>query len=158
MLYIKKFIILNLAVMLCALLITNIAQALEIGTKMPDVTLKSINGKIIKLNKERKIIVFIHYKSEKCKDLLSFLNTIDIKKKSLEIFAINVGEDNSNMLNKISNKYKIKYDILIDSNLNTTKTYQVLKLPSIFLINNSGNIQKTMTGFDQNIAEKIKSF
>lgn len=152
----RKQIILGAIFLL--LIFPSISQALEVGSKMPVIVLKNIDGKNIRLDAHRGVITFIHYNSETCRDLLIFLNKLDKKTQDLDINAVNLGPDNSGNLKKLSNKYGIKYDLLLDINLEATKAYQVLKLPTTFLINKSGNIQKVMIGFDQNIAEKIKSF
>ena len=152
--YIFIFILISILMLING---THEAMAFSEGKKAPLFSLKNIEGKKVKMTSDKKYILgFIHFSSKKCKDMLFFFNKIN--KKNTNIISVNLGPDKKGNLARLISKYKFKYEILLDPKLKTIKAYRVLVLPTIFLIDKRGVVQKKIIGFDQNVAKKIKAF
>ncbi len=123
-------------------------------TKIPDFSLKTINGNEIKFSNYtgKKVIVIDFWATwcSPCKKLLKDLNKIYKKmNKDIEIFAISV--DNSQAIQAVENYVKarrFKFPVLLDSEKRVNNYLNPSNvIPYTVIINKKGEIAYTHSGY-----------
>ena len=69
----------------------------------------------------------------------------EVKDDGLQILAVNVGESDF-VVQKFVNRKGLTFPVLIDNNKSVMETYNINPLPTTFLVNPEGKIEKIITG------------
>jgi len=109
-------------------------------------TLKSQRGENIKLSELRGKFVLLSFWSSQCGTCIKQFSNLNkfhaqFSAKGLSILAINVG-DNFQKITQIRKKFKPKFSLLFDQYSTVSAAYDIESLPSYFLIDRDGNIQR----------------
>ncbi|MEL3960277.1 TlpA disulfide reductase family protein [Lysinibacillus endophyticus] len=141
-------------------------EGLEKGQIAPDFTLQNLSGENLTLSdlKGKKVILnFWATWCPPCKEEMPHLQKYYEKyaqKDNVEIVGVNLTYTDSNVDNvkKFVESYKLKFPILLMEDEGINEIYQVLTIPSTFMIDSTGRIQKHIVGpLDQDaLREHVK--
>ena len=131
---------------------------LKTNTKAPSLNLNSTNGKIYSLKESigKYIVLYFYPKDDTpgCTIETNDFNKLLSKFKKLECEVYGISKDNLKSHNKFRDKYKIKFNLLVDEELKVLKKYKVWGkkkfmgrefmgiIRSTFLIDKKGKIIK----------------
>ena len=68
-----------------------------------------------------------------------------VKDEGLQILAVNIGESDF-AVQKFVDRLGLTFPVLIDNNKSVMETYNINPLPTTFLVNPEGKIEKIITG------------
>ncbi|MFG3613351.1 thiol-disulfide oxidoreductase ResA [Rummeliibacillus stabekisii] len=133
---------------------------LQVGDKAPDFALVDMNGVKHQLSDYRGQGVFLNFWGTWCKPCGREFPLIDkhyqeYKDKNLQVLAVNVAEPELVVQNYIDQK-DLTFPVLIDYNKAVLRTYNISPLPTTFLVNPEGEIEKIITG--EMTEEDIKKY
>lgn len=133
-----------------------------ISGEAPNFTLKSNNGKNIKLSELRGQVVLINFWASwcgPCRQEMPELNKLYSKYKKLgfTILGINVEEDSKEALKIIEND-KISFPILFDSENKVSKLYDVIGMPTTLLVDRNGNMRYLHRAYKPGDINKYKKW
>jgi peroxiredoxin len=122
--------------------------------------LPTLSGKTISLEQslgsKLTILSFFASWSKSCKAEVAFLEYLHEKysRKGIKIIGISF-DRKSKVLQKFIDDQEIKFTVLHDKKLKTLKDYRILIIPTLFVIDSSGNIQSIYVDFDKNVKEAL---
>jgi thiol-disulfide isomerase/thioredoxin len=133
--------------MLFGLLITNNGFAKEVGRQLtelpykpdiPPLVLRDIHGKTIDIKQLTQPVVVVNFWASWCPSCVSELRDMhhtatSLAKKDVVVVAVNVG-DNVNMIKHYFEEYEPAYQILLDEQSKTTADWQIMGLPTTYVI------------------------
>ena len=131
------------------------------GQLAPLLTLKSPEGKSFSpekyLGQGPIVLAFFASWSKSCQQEMAFLTQLNKKyaSKGLKIIAISF-DRNSADLNSFLSGNKIDFDILYDKKLKTLKDFQIMIIPTLLVLDNTGIIKNTYVDFDDNVAKAVE--
>lgn len=139
-----------IAYVLYANLINKDSSKLEVGKKAPDFVLTDINGEKFQLSDYEGKGVILNFWATWCKPCereMPYMNEQydGFKAEGVEIAAVNIGESEV-VVNQFVDKYDLKFPILIDESQEVVQAYGVDPLPTTFLINEEGIVEKVHLG------------
>jgi len=140
---------------------TNLA-AKEISGDAPNFTLKSNNGKNIKLSELRGQVVLLNFWASwcgPCRQEMPELNKLYSKYQKLgfTILGVNVEEDATAAL-KIVEDDKIGFPILFDSENKVSKLYEIVAMPTTVLVARDGSMRYIHRAYKPGDIEKYKTW
>ncbi|MEK4485341.1 thiol-disulfide oxidoreductase ResA [Psychrobacillus sp. FSL H8-0484] len=167
--YIRTFILVVLTIAIVFTVYSNLTKdknaVLQVGDKAPDFVLVDMEGNEHKLSDYKGQGVFLNFWGTWCKPCAKEMPAMDnqfnvYKDQGVQTFAINIGESDLKV-NSFANRYKLSFPIAIDRNKSVMESYNIDPLPTTFLINPEGKIEKIIKGemTEQDIAnfmEQIK--
>ena len=117
----------------------------------PDFTLKSNNGKNIKLSELRGQVVMINFWASWCSPCLQempILNQLYKKYQSLgfALLGVNVEENNNDAI-KWLKKVNINFPILFDTENSVSELYSVSIMPTTVIVDRGGNVRHIHHGY-----------
>ena len=123
---------------------------LQVGDEAPDFVLTDMNGEQHRLSEYRGQGVFLNFWGTWCKPCEREFPLIndqyqEVKDDGLQILAVNVGESDF-VVQKFVNRKALTFPVLIDNNKSVMETYNINPLPTTFLVNPEGKIEKIITG------------
>lgn len=150
----KKYII-TLFVSISSIL--TYAQAQDAGlSRLPEITMKNTDGKDVNLadyGRNDKITV-ISFWATWCKPCIKELKNVNallddwIDDYDMELIAISVDDSrNAGKVKPTANALNWDFDVLLDPNGEVQRAMNVANPPVTFLVNQSGNIVYTHTGY-----------
>jgi peroxiredoxin len=123
-----------------------------------DFTLPDLNGKNITISdykgKTNVLLVFFATWCPPCIREIPELNRIssEISKDELRIIAVNVeGKDVLSKLRGFSKKHNIVYDVVIDTEREISRKYNILGIPTNILVDRDGVIRYRGHGLPENL-------
>ncbi len=156
--YLKKIIF-------CSLIFTLLGAPafsinLEKGEIVPSLNIVDIHDQPIKLSylfeAKPKIVFFFASWSKSCQKAAAYLNNLYMKNQSqLQIIGISFDQKTED-LQKLIDEQNLKFTLLKDPKLISAKPYQILVIPSIFLIGSDNRLVELIVDFDENIPNKIE--
>ncbi|MGE7980431.1 thiol-disulfide oxidoreductase ResA [Psychrobacillus sp. NPDC093200] len=125
-------------------------EVLQVGDTAPDFVLIDMNGESHKLSDYRGQGVFLNFWGTWCKPCEREFPLMDkqykkVKDNGLQILAVNIGESDFKVQKYIDRK-GLSFPVLIDKNKSVMETYNINPLPTTFLVNPEGKIEKIITG------------
>lgn len=122
--------------------------------KAMDFQLRTINHETIKLSdlKGKKILLnFWTSWCPPCKEEMPQLNDFyvqEAKKLNVEILAVNITDQEISLedVNDFSEEYQLQFPVLLDEQGEVSKRYQVLTIPTSFIISEDGRIIEKIIG------------
>ena len=124
--------------------------------------LKDLNDKVVSLSdyKNKKAVMLIFWTTwcPYCREELNILNKeyTGSVKDSVELLAINVGESKSKVENYVKS-HNISFKVLLDSDSLVARSYDLMGVPTYFVINKSGEIVSTGNHFPKNVIKELTS-
>lgn len=147
---IRKIIVLT-AIVLTLISPTMAKSALEIGSPPPELKLLDpyLGNNVIILN-------FFASFSRSCKAEAVFLQELSDKyaKKGLKVIGVSF-DRKSRQLKQFIEDNQIDYKVFHDKKLRSLKDYRILIIPTLFVIDRSGNIRNIYIDFDENVKEAL---
>lgn len=141
----------RLFILLIALLATSF-MPLHAAEKAPSFSLPHINkeGKL-SLSQYKGRVVYLDFWASwcgPCRKSLPMLNDLrkELKNKKFEVIAINLDEDIKDA-RKFLKKYPVDYPVLYDAGSKIPPEYKMKGMPTSYLIDQRGRIQKVHQGF-----------
>jgi peroxiredoxin len=134
------------------------AELPSIGEPPPALTLPNLSGKVVELSNfsgRPTILTFFTSWSDTCKRELSDLNVLYRGfSPTLEVVAISLDRKSKTLQEFLANNdYSFKF--LIDKKLSSLNKYTILIIPTTFLINREGQIEKILVDYDDNVKTAI---
>jgi len=134
------------------------AELPTIGEPPPALTLPNLSGKVVELSNfsgRPTILTFFTSWSDTCKRELSDLNVLYRGfSPTLEVVAISLDRKSKTLQEFLANNdYSFKF--LIDKKLSSLNKYAILIIPTTFLINREGQIEKILVDYDDNVKTAI---
>ncbi len=133
---------------------------LNVGSISPPFELPDLDGKTVDLQdylgNNVVVLSFFASWSKSCQQEIIFLEELSKKynQNNLKIIAISYDRKLEDLKSFVSeNNLSIK--ILLDKKLKTLKDYRILIIPTLFLIDRSGNIKSVYVDFDSNVEKAV---
>lgn len=132
------------------------------GKKAPDFTLTTLDGKSVTLSKLKGKVVMLDFWASWCgpcrRSMPHLQQTFDqYKDKGLVIVGINVDKEPEKarfFLDKIGGAAAFKYPLALDSRGKVMGAYQVMQMPTAYLIGKDGVVKERIVGFSDDIAAR----
>ena len=159
--------LLILALLFCAIIFTlytsltkEKTEVLQVGDDAPDFVLVDMKGQEHQLSEYKGQGVFLNFWGTWCKPCEREFPIINnyyqvYKGEGLQVLAVNIAESDFIVQNYIDRK-GLTFPVLIDKNKSVMEVYNINPLPTTFLINPEGKIEKIITG--EMSDEEIKSY
>ncbi|BCB04584.1 thiol-disulfide oxidoreductase ResA [Bacillus sp. KH172YL63] len=136
---------------------------LKAGDKAPDFVLEDMDGETHRLSDYKGQGVFLNFWGTWCKPCereMPYMNNqyAKYKDQGVQILAVNVGESDF-LINRFVSKHGLEFPILVDKEEEVQNAYGIDPLPTTFLINPEGEIEKIITGTmsEADIIEDLES-
>lgn len=162
----KLFIRVIISLVILAAIIFTIYEIVQdksvvsVGEKAPDFKLQTMDGQTVKLSDFRGKGVVLNFWASwcnPCKSEMPYLNEADRQHlKGVKIIAVNIRETSKTVQNFFK-EHDLNFTTILDKKGNVTKTYNVVKIPSTFLIDKNGVVVKKMEGPMASTAEVIQN-
>lgn len=152
--YMRSAILVIMAAAIVFTIYSNLTKektaVLQVGDEAPDFVLTDMNGEQHRLSEYRGQGVFLNFWGTWCKPCEREFPLIndqyqEVKDDGLQILAVNVGESDF-VVQKFVNRKALTFPVLIDNNKSVMETYNINPLPTTFLVNPEGKIEKIITG------------
>jgi peroxiredoxin len=123
---------------------------IQAGDHAPDFVLTDMDGEKHKLSDYKGQGVFLNFWGTWCKPCekeMPYMNSQykEFKDKGVQILAVNVSESEF-LVNRFISKHGLEFPVVIDKNGDVLNAYGVDPLPTTFLINPEGKVEKVLTG------------
>jgi len=147
--------------LLCLLgLSANAMAAKQISGPAADFTLKSLDGKNMKLSEMRGTVILLNFWASWCAPCrleMPLLDNLHNKYKDLgfTVLGVNVEED-SNMARRYIADRPVSFPILLDNTNAVSKQYKVVAMPTTVLIDRDGNMRFLHQGYKPGDEKKYK--
>ena len=111
---------------------------LPVKPDMPQLVLQDTQGRTIDIRQLRQSIVVVNFWASWCPSCVSELRVmhhtaVSLADRDVVVLAVNVG-DNVNMVNHFFEEYRPAYQVLLDEQSKTTADWQILGLPTTYVI------------------------
>ena len=144
------------------------AAALTAQSPAPDFTLRSLDGKNLRLLEQRGNVVMVNFWATwcgPCRVEMPHLNRLYQKYRGtgFVLFGVNVDEDVRNAVT-LAQKLGLQFPLLSDADKRVSKQYDVSAMPSTVLVDRNGRVRHVHRGYregfetmyDQQIRELLK--
>ena len=151
----------RILVLMVFVFISNSALALSVGDKAPNFKLKNIEtGKLESLKRYRGKVVYLDFWASwcgPCRQSLPLLNELrrELKRKGFEVLAVNLDEDTKDAQSFLD-EFPVVYPVLLDPKGTVPPKYDLPGMPTSFLIDKQGRIQKIHVGFKPKDMKSIR--
>lgn len=122
----------------------------RVGGPAPDFRLENIDGQSISLSGPRGSPVLINFWATwcpPCRDEMPYLQQVyeEWSDKGLVVLAINIGESPSEV-KKFLQTHNLSLPVLLDTEENAARKYNITGIPTTFFIDSDGIIQQKIIG------------
>jgi len=126
------------------------------GSKAPDFSLTTLDGKKVTLSQLKGKVVLLDFWASWCSPCRRSMPHIEetwakYQKKGLMVIGVNVDKESSSA-QKFLNGFKVSYPVGMDPNAKVLGSYQVMSMPTAFLIDKKGIVRHRIVGFSDDIA------
>src|ERR1700732_5136506 len=94
---------------------------------------------------KKAVVVFFETDCPTCQLALPYLNAL--KQDSLQV--IGLSQDDESATREFVNQLRISYPVELDSALKISRAYDPHNVPTFYLLDESGQVQRTLVGFDK---------
>lgn len=150
---------LNVLLLVLTLAFSMYSNVSEAAKRAPNFTIKDLNGNSVKLSNYRGKVVYLDFWASWCRPCLKSFPWMRIMQsrhsgKGLVILAVNLDERKGDAWSFLKEN-KSNFKILHDPKGRVAEKFNVQAMPSSFLIDRKGRIQKVHYGFrESNLDEK----
>ncbi len=128
-----------------------VSHAAELSGKAPDFTLKSMNGKNLKLSEFRGQVVMLNFWASwcaPCRQEMPLLEDLYKKYKPLgfTLLGVNVEQDSSKA-STLLRSIKVSFPILFDNQNKVSKLFTVSAMPTTVIVDRDGNMRYLHQGY-----------
>ncbi len=125
----------------------------------PDFTLKSLDGKNIKLSEQRGDVVMINFWASWCGPCLQEMPALEqlhqrYKDLGFTLLGVNVEQDLKEAKAYL-NKVNVTFPILFDVTNQVSNEYEISAMPTTYLVDRDGNLRKLYMGYQPETSEEI---
>ncbi len=140
------------------------ATAVAPATAAPDFTLRTMDGRNLRLQEMRGQVVLVNFWATwcgPCRQEMPHLNKLYDKYRAsgFVLLGVNVDED-PRMAAGIAQKLGVKFPVLLDTDKRVSKLYALETMPSTVLIDRDGRIQYLhrgyVTGYEDTYEKQIR--
>ena len=134
-----------------ALVVPNLVIAAEVGKRAPNFTLKSLDGKNLKLSEMTGNVVLINFWASwcgPCREEMPLLNALHNKYEPLgfTVLGVNVEEDLKGAKGFLKN-FPVDFPVLLDNTNRVSKQYKVIAMPTTVVVDRDGNMRYLHQGY-----------
>ena len=134
-----------------ALVVPNLVLAAEVGKTAPDFTLKSLDGKNLKLSEMAGNVVLINFWASwcgPCREEMPLLNALHNKYEPLgfTVLGVNVEEDLKGAKGFLKN-FPVDFPVLLDNTNKVSKQFKVVAMPTTVVVDRDGNMRYLHQGY-----------
>jgi peroxiredoxin len=134
-----------------ALVVPNPVIAAEVGKSAPDFTLKSLDGKNLKLSEMAGNVVLINFWASwcgPCREEMPLLNALHNKYEPLgfTVLGVNVEEDVKGAKGFLKN-FPVDFPVLLDNTNKVSKQFKVVAMPTTVVVDRDGNMRYLHQGY-----------
>ena len=145
------------ALVVIIVLSTDVSAALE-QSAAPDFTLKSTDGRNLRLSEYRGEVVLINFWASwcgPCRQEMPILSDLHERYKSLgfTVLGINVEEDSTDA-RRLLGKTPVSFPVLLDNTSSVSRQYDVVAMPSTVLVDRNGNMRYLHKGYKPGLEEQ----
>ncbi|MFA5098528.1 MAG: TlpA disulfide reductase family protein [Candidatus Margulisiibacteriota bacterium] len=154
----KTLIFLSLCLLLGSFAVCD-PSSIKIGSQVPELKLPTLSGSSYDLSSDRGkpvIITFYSTWSHSCLEQLEFLNSLSSSNKDLKVVAVAL-EKNSSPVKSFLDKNGFSFTSLIDKKMRSLDPFQVLIIPTAFLIDDTGILRNIYVDFDETVKNSMAS-
>lgn len=143
------------------------SEGLTQGEIPPDFELKTLEGNIIKLSEQKGRKVILNFWASWCPPCKAEMPHMEnfyktkAKEQNVEIVAVNLtnaerGRDRIETVKNFVEEYGLTFPIPLDENGEVRNTYQIISIPTTYMIDTDGLIHKRIIGpMDEEMIEKL---
>ncbi len=133
-----------------------INSPIKVGEQFPKLALKDIDGKefVLESGKNPTLVLFFASWSTVCREELLFIK--DLKPEGVDIIAVAFDKDKKVLKDYVSEN-KLPFTILQDTNLVSPQRYQILVIPTTYVLKSDGTIKNIFIDFDKNVGKSLSS-
>lgn len=145
---------------LISLMCVNLAGAATVKGPAPNFTLKSMDGKNLKLSEMTGNVVLINFWASwcgPCREEMPLLNALHKKYQPLgfTVLGVNVEERVDGAISFLSN-VPVDFPILLDSKNEVSKQYKVIAMPTTIVVDRDGNMRYLHEGYKPGDEKKYR--
>ncbi len=148
--------------LVCFLSFTVVTQANAASVKgpAPNFTLKSLDGKNLKLSEMTGNVVLINFWASwcaPCRQEMPLLNALHKKYQALgfTVLGVNVEEDVKNARGFLKN-FPVDFPVLLDNKNRVSKQYNVVAMPTTVVVDRDGNMRFLHQGYKPGDEDKYR--
>jgi len=136
---------------LIAVTVPNPVLAAELGKTAPDFTLKSLEGKNLKLSEMTGNVVLINFWATwcgPCREEMPLLNVLHNKYEPLgfTVLGVNVEEDLKGAQGFLKN-FPVDFPVLLDNTNQVSRQFKVVAMPTTVVVDRDGNMRYLHQGY-----------
>jgi peroxiredoxin len=129
--------------------------AVALQSAAPDFTLKSLEGRNLRLAEQRGQVVLVNFWATwcgPCKQEMPHLNRLYDKYRSagFQLLSINVDED-PRQAGSSAAKFGLHFPVLLDADKSVSKLYDLQSMPSTLLIDRDGRVRYLHRGYREGL-------
>lgn len=141
-------------------LILGLFMTTALADSAPGFKLPAQSG-IVNLERLKGQVVYLDFWASwcaPCRKSFPWMNEMHRKyeKQGLKVIAVNLDQERA-PIDKFLQKTPAEFTIAFDPGGNTAKKYNLMGMPTSFIIDRRGNIQKTHVGFRQNDKQELEN-
>ncbi|MFZ2989562.1 TlpA disulfide reductase family protein [Ideonella sp.] len=134
-----------------------LAAAPATGAPAPNFVLRTLDGQNLRLSEQRGQVVMLNFWATwcgPCREEMPQLNRLHDKYKGagFALLGINVDED-PRQAAALAAKLGVKFPVLLDSDKQISKTYDLSAMPSTVLIDRDGKVRHVHRGYRDGVAD-----
>ena len=128
-----------------------LAAAASVSGPAPNFTLKSLDGKNLKLSEMRGDVILINFWASwcgPCRQEMPLLNSLHKKYEPLgfTVLGVNVEENTDDARGFLSN-FPVDFPVLLDNKNKVSKQYDVVAMPTTVVVDRDGNMRFLHKGY-----------
>ena len=152
-----RHLLVSLACTAAALLALPAAAAVTAQAPAPDFTLKSAEGRNLRLQEQRGQVVLVNFWASwcgPCKQEMPHLNRLYDKYRAsgFTLLGVNIDDDAKHGAATAA-KWGLRFPVLLDADKTVTKLYDLGAMPSTVLIDRDGRVRFLHRGYREGVEE-----
>ena len=131
---------------------------LDTGNQAPSFSLSRLDGALSRFDSRTQakpsLLVFFETDCPTCRLTIPYLNRL-VSELGDEPSILGISQDSEKSTRELVEQAPIDFPVAVDVDLDVTKLYDPLAVPTLFLISSEGRITKTLSGFDKRALNEI---